>query len=384
MAAPTANGLYATFRLQRGATSVGEFTCRLDFGKVPRTVANFLGLAEGASAWIDFQAGHATRRPFYDGLTFHRVVSGFVIQAGSPKGDGSDGPGYTFRDEFDPTLRHNKAGILSMANSGLNSNGSQFFVTLAATAWLDDVHSVFGEVVEGLNVVTSVAQGDVIDRVVIIRNGAGAQAFSAAAHGVPTVLDAGLTLQPTPSGFQLNYAQPANTEFFFFRSDTLSTWVRLAGKEIEGVTPVSAPRDVSTITAGKGMQFFNAARVQYPDAILAPPAVVGKRLTLTDAGNFIIEFSLPNAQNGTYTYTSAGATLGPFPVSTFSWNQEAYRGQFIGIISGLTYNGWPVNQANISFVFTSAVTGNYAGNLLNTLGQPIPARGTLVVSSLNP
>jgi peptidyl-prolyl cis-trans isomerase A (cyclophilin A) len=137
-------------------TSEGNFTVRLFEEEVPNTVANFVGLAEGTKEFTDPNTGQKTRRPYFDGLVFHRVIAGFMIQGGDPLGTGTGGPGYKFADEFHPKLRHTKAGILSMANAGPNTNGSQFFITLAATPWLDNKHSVFGEVVEGMDVVTKI------------------------------------------------------------------------------------------------------------------------------------------------------------------------------------------------------------------------------------
>jgi peptidyl-prolyl cis-trans isomerase A (cyclophilin A) len=137
-------------------TSEGNFTVRLFDEEVPNTVANFVGLAEGTKEFTDPNTGQKTRRPYFDGLVFHRVIAGFMIQGGDPLGTGTGGPGYKFADEFHPKLRHTKAGILSMANAGPNTNGSQFFITLAATPWLDNKHSVFGEVVEGMDVVTKI------------------------------------------------------------------------------------------------------------------------------------------------------------------------------------------------------------------------------------
>jgi peptidyl-prolyl cis-trans isomerase A (cyclophilin A) len=139
-------------------TSEGDFTVRLFDEDVPNTVANFVGLAEGTKEFIDPQGGQKVKRPFFDGLTFHRVIDGFMIQGGDPLGTGTGGPGYKFADEFSPKLRHSKAGILSMANAGPNTNGSQFFITLAATPWLDNKHSVFGEVVDGLDVVQKIGK----------------------------------------------------------------------------------------------------------------------------------------------------------------------------------------------------------------------------------
>ena len=139
-------------------TSAGTFKARLYDDKAPKTVANFVGLATGTKEWTDPSTGAAVSRPFYDGLIFHRVIDGFMLQGGCPEGSGRGGPGYRFADEFGPGLRHEKAGLLSMANSGPNTNGSQFFVTLAPTPWLDNRHAIFGEVVEGMDVVTAIGK----------------------------------------------------------------------------------------------------------------------------------------------------------------------------------------------------------------------------------
>jgi peptidylprolyl isomerase len=168
------NGLFARIKTNRG-----EILIRLEYEKAPLTVCNFVALAEGK---MTFCAG----KPFYNGLTFHRVISkangdaqDFMIQGGDPLGNGQGGPGYQFPDEFDPGLRHDGPGILSMANAGPGPNGSQFFITLTATPWLDDLHTVFGRVVEGQQVVNVVKRGDKIESVTIVRNGPGAQAFRA-------------------------------------------------------------------------------------------------------------------------------------------------------------------------------------------------------------
>jgi len=138
----------------RVTTSEGDFTVRLFEQQAPKTVANFVGLAEGTKDPATGKPGQA--RPFYDGLVFHRVIAGFMLQGGDPQGDGRGGPGYTFADEFDPALRFDRAGLLAMANRGPNTNGSQFFVTLAPTEWLNNKHTIFGEVVEGIDVITRI------------------------------------------------------------------------------------------------------------------------------------------------------------------------------------------------------------------------------------
>jgi peptidyl-prolyl cis-trans isomerase A (cyclophilin A) len=134
-------------------TSEGTFTIRLFDEEAPATVANFVGLATGTKAWTDPKTHQLVTRPFYDGLAFHRIIAGFMIQGGCPLGTGTGGPGFRFADEIHPRLRHTKAGILSMANAGRNTNGSQFFITLAPTPWLDGKHTVFGEVGDGMEVV---------------------------------------------------------------------------------------------------------------------------------------------------------------------------------------------------------------------------------------
>jgi peptidyl-prolyl cis-trans isomerase A (cyclophilin A) len=137
-------------------TSEGNFTVRLHDREAPNTVENFIGLAEGTKEWTDPRTSRKVRQPYYDGVIFHRIIDGFMIQGGDPLGQGIGGPGYNFADEFHPALRHDKAGVLSMANRGPNTNGGQFFITLGPTPHLDDRHTVFGEVTEGMDVVRKI------------------------------------------------------------------------------------------------------------------------------------------------------------------------------------------------------------------------------------
>ena len=139
-------------------TSEGNFTIELYERETPLTVANFIGLAEGTKEWTDPKTNQKVKRPYYNDVIFHRVIDGFMIQGGDPLGQGIGGPGYNFADEFHPRLRHDKAGILSMANRGPNTNGGQFFITLGPTPHLDDRHTVFGAVSAGMDVVRKIGR----------------------------------------------------------------------------------------------------------------------------------------------------------------------------------------------------------------------------------
>lgn len=166
-----ADGMYAKFE-----TAKGDIYCALEFKKTPMTVANFVGLAEGTIK----NTAKADGVPYYDSLKFHRVIPNFMIQGGCPLGTGTGDPGYKFPDEIDETLKHTGPGILSMANAGPGTNGSQFFITHVKTEWLDGKHTVFGHVIQGQSVVDSIKGNDVLKHLVILRKGKEAEAFDAA------------------------------------------------------------------------------------------------------------------------------------------------------------------------------------------------------------
>jgi peptidyl-prolyl cis-trans isomerase A (cyclophilin A) len=367
------DGIFADF-----VTSHGNFTCQLFHDRAPRTVANFVGLATGERSWLNLPRGEVARTPFFDGLTFHRVVSGFVIQGGSPKGDGTDGPGYTFRDEFDSTLRHSKAGILSMANSGPNSNGSQFFITLAATPFLDDVHSVFGEVTGGMDVVNVIVSVPVdsnskpitpviIQKVTIRRVGAAAQAFDVASQGLPVVGGAGAVLSKNGGNYALQFPRALYSEYLLYSSGDLVTWTAQRIGLYISAPPVS-DLDVTSFATGKLRQFFRVPQIMYSGPIFTPPAVANSKLVLNlSGGGGTIEWTFNNTGGGTSLYAANQQNPNGSIVS-YSWTQEAYRGRSY-------VRSTNVVDLQLSHVFTSAGGGTFKGTAF-TSPSSTPISGT--------
>ena len=248
------DGLYALFE-----TSKGDILIQLEMEKAPITVANFVALAEGNHPKVTVKKGE----PFFDGLIFHRVIPQFMIQGGDPDGRGTGGPGYQFSDEFHPSLRHNGPGILSMANSGPGTNGSQFFITEVATNWLDDRHSIFGKVIAGLEKVTEIANAErdprdmpktpITLKVKIIRQGKAAKEFDA-----PKVFTEGLAGAEAKAAKEAAEAEAKGAaraaEFTWFTNGTVNSaefekkyaeWVAKAENRAEGLK-------VLVVTEGQG------------------------------------------------------------------------------------------------------------------------------------
>ncbi len=360
------------------STTQGDFTCSLDFVRAPRTVANFLTLAAGTRTWLELTKGEAAQRPFYNGLTFHRVVSGFVIQGGSPKGDGTDGPGYTFRDEFNVALRHSRAGILSMANSGPHSNGSQFFITLAATPSLDDVHSVFGEVTSGLAVVSAIGTVSVdansrpmtpvvMQSVTIRRVGMAANAFEASGQGLPAVGGAGPRLMRNGTAWALQFPRALYSEYTLYDSANLASWSR----QRLGLYVTSPPvgnQDVTASATGQGAHYYRVAQVAYPGPVYTPMALSGMTVDVSFTGGGSLTLNINALGGGTSNYNNGGS-IGAF--GTHSWLQEAYRGQLYVDTSDLV-------PLLFNFVFNSATAGTFKGTAY-TSPNPGAISGTFSV-----
>lgn len=166
------DGIFATI-----STTKGDIVLSLEYVKAPVTVANFISLAEGKNPFVKVEK--LKGKPFYDGLKFHRVINDFMIQGGDPDGNGTGGPGYSFKDEFVSELRFEKGGVLAMANSGPTTNGSQFFITHKDTPWLNGKHTIFGHVVSGMDNVNKIVQDDIMSKITITRKGAAAKKFDA-------------------------------------------------------------------------------------------------------------------------------------------------------------------------------------------------------------
>lgn len=350
------NGIFAEFN-----TSMGSFTCRLDQVLAPKTVANFIGLATGERAWLDLPSGTVKTNPFFNGTTFHRVIAGFMNQGGSPNGQGTDNPGYAFEDEFSPSLRHDTFGTLSSANSGPDSNGGQFFVTAGATPWLNDVHSVFGKLYGGSNVVYAinrVATGAndkpltnvVLQTVVIRRIGPAAQAFNIQAQGLPVVTNLNLKLNVTGSTASLGFSNRLYADNRLFTSTNLHNWTETKlGIELGGT-----PANGTQASAPPGRRFFRAAQIQYPSSTFAPKNLHGRTLTINftagRSGTLAIQFN--STGGGTYLHNgSPGSVLG------YNWNQAPYNGQLwpIGFVG-------PIDRdITMKLNFTNATSGTMTG-----------------------
>ncbi len=357
------DGLYARFE-----TSQGTFRARLAFDHAPLTVANFTALAEGSLAWVDPRTGRVRRDPYYDGILFHRVVPGFVVQAGSPGGSGADGPGYTFRDEFLPNLRHSRAGVLSMANSGPNTNGSQFFITLDSTPWLNDVHSVFGEIVEGLDIVQAIGSVSTnsagrpledlwIHSVRIERIGEAASAFDPRPALLPRAARLDPLLISVDRAFALLFPRREHAvETIFFSSDFRSWSPHRLEFAVSGPGPT--PVEVTALTGNKPMGFFRCVEILYPEPIYPPASVSGLVLTLTTSGGQRVTYAFDAADSGTASLDGGE----PGPILSLNYSPEnSHR-------AALSVSSAPVVPLRIALGFDTANTGRFSGTILSTGG----------------
>lgn len=356
-------------------TSLGTYTIDLNYTAAPRSVANFIGLAEGSRAWIDSTTGAIhSGEPFYNGLHYHRVIAGFMSQLGSRKGDGTDGPGYSFRDEFSSGLSHSSAYIVSMANSGPNTNGSQFFITAEATAWLDGKHTIFGSIVSGTSVCDAINNTAVtnsvpntpvvINSITIRREGAAANVFDITAQGLPTVSrpSGKLVVNPAVSAaWNADQPQTEGTVFTSFKSTNLSTWSSLNATTLYlGSTSQSS---FSLGTAQESKAFFNLAAASHPSPTTVS-SYANRTLTvsaLTSLGGTMVFVFNSSASGGTFQFvpTSGSTVSGTF--TTYQVTRDVYNSSLIAI-TNLYLGGQqfiPYVKCGWDSVGTSTITGHH-------------------------
>jgi len=374
------DGIYAEFN-----TSMGSFTCRLEYALAPKACANFIGLATGQRSWLDVDNGRIRTNLFYNGLTFHRVITNFMNQAGSPNGQGSDNPGYAFEDEFNPSLRHDGFGVLSSANSGPDSNGAQFFITVTNTSWLDNVHSVFGRLIGGSNVVYAINRvptvGNkpvtdvVIQSVDIRRVGTAATAFDLTAQGLPVVTNLSAKIGRAGTNISLTFSNRLNVDNRIFTSSDLKSWTH-GELGIETALPVT-----NTIYASgnSARQFYWLAQVSYPNTLFPPRNVLGRTVTvaLTQGGTGSLVINFNNSGGGTYSFNGS-----PGSVINYTWRQEPFNGRLrpISFIGALDYD--MTLTLNFTNATSGAMTGTVYGPPFYYPGDPFafPVAGTFTTS----
>ncbi|MSU59954.1 MAG: hypothetical protein EXS35_17595 [Pedosphaera sp.] len=327
------NGIYAEFN-----TSMGGYTCALYYASAPKAVANFIALANGQRSWLDLPSGLVKTNPFYNGTIYHRVIAGFMNQGGSPNGLGTDGPGYAFVDEFTPSLRHDAFGVLSMANSGKDSNGAQYFITVEPTPWLNDVHTIFGRLYGGSNVVYAinhVATGAndkpltnvVLNALTIRRVGAAATAFDINTNGLPLVTNLNLKISKSNSNVSLTFSNRLYADSRLYTSSDLTSWT----SSKLGIDLSGTPTNATTASASASRRFFRAAQIQYPASTFAPKTVYSRTLTLVftngTTGTLIVAFNATGTNGGgTYTYNGSPGSL-----YSYVWLQEPYNGKLLPV-----------------------------------------------------
>jgi cyclophilin family peptidyl-prolyl cis-trans isomerase len=312
--------------------------------------------------------------PFYDGTIFHRVIAGFVNQGGARTNQTN--AGYQFVDEFTPSLRHDSFGVLSSANSGPDSNGSQYFITVSPQPALDDVHTIFGRLFGGSNVVYAINQvatdgaakpltNVVLQSLVIRRIGSAAQAFDINARGLPLVTNLNLQIARAGTNVSINFSNRLNVDNRFYSSTNLAQWVGVP----LGIVTTPSPSTLVT-SASLPARFFRMAQIQYQDSLFVPYSVSGRTMALNfTGGNGTITITFDNNGGGSYTWTAgpSGSIL------FYNWIQDPYRGRFRQIF----YSGIPPMDLHLDF--DTATSGTFKGtvypNYPSTAGS-VPASGT--------
>ena len=369
---------------------MGTITLELDHVNAPMATANFIGLASGAFNWIDSETGLLkSNTPYYDGIIFHRVIAGFMNQSGSQNGLDTDGPGYSFQDgnEINNGLNHAQAYRISMANSGPNTNDSQFFLTAAATSWLDGKHIVFGQVsasgnsrsiVDDINQVAVVDadgpdnipnNGDedhrpvvpvVIDSVTVNYNGVDFDPF---AQGLPLVSGQALDSPVTATTTSLIFTQAPGTDFHLAYSADLSTWNRSETRSIfqdeSPLTSFEMPND----SIGQAQQFYLPALVSYNYAITPAPSLANRTLTLSTAVDPEVSFAFTfdtNGVTGTWSYPREVDPLSG-AISDSLYVRDHLGGRLIMILSEINVPNWNLRRIGYDQETGTFLSGRHTG-----------------------
>jgi peptidyl-prolyl cis-trans isomerase A (cyclophilin A) len=346
----------------------GTFTIDLEYTKAPTTVASFIGLATGARPWIDQATGAIRSTPFYTGVTFHRVIAGFMSQTGSRNGLGTDGPGYAFRDEFEPTLRHDGAYVVSMANSGKHTNGSQIFITASAQGQLNDKHSVFGRVIAGQAIcdainTTPTGAGDVPVTPVTIQSiavhGAGLAGFNLSPATLPTVRDAAPILSRSGATYLLAYDARTYSAYTGYRGSDLTAWSLFKSSYSPGVAP-SGVDNVTALATG-ARHFFRLARIDYAGSanLFVPASIAGRTYTFTSNFPYPIVLAIDAAGTGG-TWTMPGLANGSGALLLVSHTPGAYTAAIRAVFNSLAVFGGNVDFRP-TLDYTNANGGTFTG-----------------------
>jgi peptidyl-prolyl cis-trans isomerase A (cyclophilin A) len=356
--------IYADVTLGGGVT--GTFTITLQNTKAPVTVANFIGLATGQKGWLDLSTGSIRHDPFFNGLIFHRVIAGFVSQTGSRNGNGTDGPGYAFRNEIDPTLSHATPYTVAMANSGPDTNGSQWYITQGNQSSLDGSYSIFGTVTSGqsvcdaLNAVPTSSDKPVTPVTIssIVVYGPSLAGFNLNPSGLPKVLNGAPVMKAAGTTYSLGFDHQAYSEYSGYHSVDLASWSSfISNQYFHSAPPAAGDIDVTTLTTGN-RHFFRLARVDYSSCFnaLTPTSVAGKTLTFPGLfGTSYVTVSIDaTGTGGTYQYAFSG-----YPLNSGSLTAVTHISPF----SAYLYVTWDTGII-ISFDilnFSTANSGKFTG-----------------------
>tara|TARA_R100000027_G_scaffold37442_1_gene27531 strand:- start:5101 stop:6375 length:1275 start_codon:yes stop_codon:yes gene_type:complete len=356
--------IYADFSISEGGEPLGSFRVLLHHETVPRPVANFIGLATGERNWISPVTGAVKAGvPYYDGLTFHRLIHNFMIQGGDPLGTGGGGPGYVFQDQYDPSLRHSGSYVVSMANSGVNSNGSQFFITLAEAGYLDDLHSVFGTVIDDAEFPGSRALIDqfksagnfptdgsdrpltplTIDSVVISGPDLADFDIDDPALGLPEVHPVPIALrhEAVADGFFLDWARERKWDYPVYSSDNLSSWTRVGNTLSMDVDPEAEVDVTGLFTENRG--FLRMASVDYSHTPNLPVDIfaAGDSLILEiDGGTLTLQFD--GVGTGSWSFEGSGSIVSNGSIDSYGSPQGS-------VLFGIPDSGYFISPSSYTY-----------------------------------